>query len=118
MFLVSRLFTRSYVCICLRIQLMTVSNEPAVHVRTRALKALSSIIAADPNILSRVSGSVMFLLLTNNGNSVMFLLLTNNGNNCNFYLQCLNFLWYYFNKFSTCNCCLTQLSSGNIKNIG
>ena len=34
---------------------MAVSNEPAVHVRTRALKALSSIIAADPTILSRVS---------------------------------------------------------------
>lgn len=35
-------------------QLIRVSNEPAVHVRTRAMKALSTIIAADPGILSRV----------------------------------------------------------------
>ena len=36
-------------------QLIRVSNEPAVHVRTRAMKALSSIVAADPGILSRVN---------------------------------------------------------------
>lgn len=34
-------------------QLLRVLNEPAVHVRTRAMKALSTIIAADPSILSR-----------------------------------------------------------------
>ena len=36
------------------LQLLRVLNEPAVHVRTRAMKALSTIIAADPSILSRV----------------------------------------------------------------
>ena len=36
------------------LQLIRVSNEPAVHVRTRAMKALSTIIAVDPGILSRV----------------------------------------------------------------
>ena len=35
-------------------QLLKVLNEPAVHVRTKAMKALSVIIAADPSILSRV----------------------------------------------------------------
>lgn len=36
------------------LQLLRVLNEPAVHVRTRGMKALSTIIAADPSILSRV----------------------------------------------------------------
>lgn len=42
-------------------QLIRVSNEPAVHVRTRAMKALSTIIAADPGILSRVSTALSLL---------------------------------------------------------
>ncbi|XP_065906128.1 nipped-B-like protein [Dysidea avara] len=35
------------------LQLLKVLNEPAVHVRTKAMKALSVIVAADPTILSR-----------------------------------------------------------------
>ena len=41
-------------CAMVFLQLLRVLNEPAVHVRTRAMKALSTIIAADPSILSRV----------------------------------------------------------------
>jgi len=41
-------------CAMVLLQLLRVLNEPAVHVRTRAMKALSTIIAADPSILSRV----------------------------------------------------------------
>eukprot|EP00731_Ephydatia_muelleri_P018474 Em0011g514a len=35
-------------------QLLRVLNEPAVHVRSRAMKALSTIVAADPSLLSRL----------------------------------------------------------------
>ena len=39
----------------LPVQLIRVLSEPEVRMRTRAMKALSSIIDADPSILSRVS---------------------------------------------------------------
>lgn len=57
-------------CAMVFLQLLRVLNEPAVHVRTRAMKALSTIIAADPSILSRVgdcSSETCTRIATRNG---------------------------------------------------
>ena len=53
------IFSSSHLLITVNVshQLLRVLNEPAVHVRTRAMKALSTIVAADPSILLKVSYS-------------------------------------------------------------
>ena len=42
---------------CTFLQILRVLNESAVAIRTKAMKALSAVISADPSILSRVGKS-------------------------------------------------------------